>query len=148
MITGTLENISDYEAIYPSISELTDYMKDNSLADLSIKTTLKTITLIPLNSAAVADSFDPRVLEAHRKQMDIHITLSGIDEIAYADLEKESSVFKEFDEANDYLLAYSDAIKTISVPENYFCIIPNQFAHMALYAGHKDAKKIVVKLYV
>ncbi len=145
MITGTLENIKDYQAIYPAISELVTYMANNSLFDLESKTALENITLIPLKSDKPSDSFDPKVLEAHKTQMDIHITLSGVDVVAYADLNKESSIFKEYDKDGDYLLAHSDAIKTISVPAGYFCIIPNQFAHMALYAGHEGVKKIVVK---
>ncbi|AWI24460.1 YhcH/YjgK/YiaL family protein [Flavobacterium pallidum] len=145
MITGTLENIKEYQAIYPAISELASYLENHSLSDLDTKTALETITLIPLKSEKPGDNFDPRVLEAHKVQMDIHITLSGVDVVAYADLDKESAIFKEYDKDGDYLLAHSDNIKTITVPAGYFCIIPNQFAHMALYAGHQDVKKIVVK---
>ncbi|AWA28647.1 hypothetical protein HYN48_00305 [Flavobacterium magnum] len=145
MITGTLENIKDYQGIYPAIAELVSYLQHNSLHDLETKTALETITLIPLKSEKTGENFDPRVLEAHKIQMDIHITLSGVDVVAYADLDKESAIFKEYDKDGDYLLAHSDTIKTISVPAGYFCIIPNQFAHMALYAGHQDVKKIVVK---
>lgn len=104
--------------------------------------------MIPISSQAVSEIIDPSILEAHKTLMDIQITLEGTDVMAYANLEIETKVFKAYDKINDYLLAQSDKIKTISVPEGYFCIIPNHFAKMALYARHVNVKKVVVKMNV
>ena len=80
--------------------------------------------------------------------MDVHITLEGIDVIAYADLENETKLFKTYDKINDYSLSTSNKIKKLNIPQGYFCIIPNNFAHMALYEGHSRVRKIVVKIPV
>ena len=146
MITDRLENIHQYQSLFSGIDQFVKFSQSKSLDAITAKETYGKIALIPISSQAVSETFDPSILEAHKTLMDIHITLEGTDVIAYADLESETKVFKAYDETNDYLLAQSDKIKTISVPEGYFCIIPNHFAHMALYAGHVNVKKVVVKM--
>ncbi len=66
--------------------------------------------------------------------------------MAYADLETECEICKEYIENDDYLLVKSSKIKSIKIPENYFCIVPNNFAHMALYNVGEGVKKVVIKI--
>lgn len=146
MITDKLENIYKYDALFSGVTQFINVLDSKSLQDISVKESYDKITLIPITSDSISETFDPTVLEAHKTLMDIHITLEGTDVIAYADLDTEATIFKVYDETNDYLLANSNTIKTINVPKGYFCIIPNSFAHMALYQGHSKVKKIVVKM--
>lgn len=146
MITDKLENIGKYASLFSGIATFLKVSDSKALDAITEKETHSDITLIPITSNAVAETFDPSVLEAHQTLMDIHITLDGTDVIAYADLDNEAEIFKAYEEVNDYLLAKSNTIKTLAVPKGYFCIIPNNFAHMALYAGHAAVKKIVVKM--
>ena len=146
MITDRLENIKQYASLFSGIHSLLQVMASQALEAVTEKENHDMITLIPITSNGVSDAFDAELLEAHCTLMDIHITLAGTDVIAYADLQSESQESKPYDEANDYLLARAQNIKTLSIPAGYFCIIPNQFAHMALYQGHSDVKKIVVKM--
>ncbi len=148
MITDRLENIHKYDSLFSGVGQFSKVFDSKSLMDIKEKETYGDIVLIPITSDSVSDTFDKSILEAHISLMDIHITLEGTDVIAYADLDNESTVFKAYDEAGDYLLANSDAIKTIEVPSGYFCVIPNNFAHMALYKGHTQVKKVVVKMPV
>jgi YhcH/YjgK/YiaL family protein len=146
MITDRLENINHYKSQFSGIVQLLKAIEMKPLEAITDKVTYDEIALIPISSQAVSETFDSSVLEAHKTLMDIHITLEGTDVIAYADLASETASFKAYDEVNDYLLAQSVAIKTISVPQGYFCIIPNHFAHMALYKDHANVKKVVVKM--
>lgn len=146
MITDRIENLAKYDRLFPIISDLMKILDSTPLVDIAKKETFGPLALVPINSEEVSDSFDKSVLEAHKTFMDIHITLDGIDVIAYANLDDEATVFKAYDDVNDYLLANSNQIKIITVPKGYFCIIPNNFAHMALYEGHLNIKKVVVKL--
>jgi YhcH/YjgK/YiaL family protein len=148
MITDTIENLSIYKAIYPEINQLLSVLESNNLESLSEKMTSDNLTLIPIFSGEVSSSFDSKILESHKRLMDIHITLSGTDVIAYANINTEVEEYKTYSEVDDYALHTSDRIKEILVPAGYFCIIPNNFAHMALYKGHADVKKVVVKLQV
>jgi YhcH/YjgK/YiaL family protein len=146
MITDRLENIHKYDSLFLGTGQLIKVLDSKPLIDVQEKVNYGDISIIPIMSVSVSDTFDKSVLEAHITFMDIHITLEGTDVIAYADLDNESTVFKAYDEASDYLLANSNDIKTIEVPKGYFCIISNNFAHMALYKGHTKVKKVVVKL--
>ncbi len=148
MITDRLENIYKYNSLFSGVGQFSKVLDSKSLIDIKYKETYGDIVLIPITSDFISDTFDKSILEAHLSLMDIHITLEGTDIIAYADLDNESTVFKAYNEVDDYLLANSDAIKTIVVPKGYFCIIPNNFAHMALYKGHTHVKKLVVKMPV
>lgn len=148
MILDTLNNLHKYASLFKAIKQVTHALNDRSLNDISEKVCSEDITLIPLQSGGVSDNFDASILESHKTQMDIHVTLEGEDVIAFADLENETNPLKPYDEANDYALSTSDSIKTLKVLQGYFCIIPNNFAHMALYKGHRDVKKIVVKIPV
>lgn len=146
MITDTIENLSIYTAVYPEIASLFNVLEINDLGAVCKKTVSDNITLIPINSKGISSSFDNKMLESHKKFMDIHITLAGNDIIAYADMNAEVEENKAYSETDDYALHTSNQIKKIEVPAGYFCIIPNNFAHMALYEGHSNVKKIVVKL--
>jgi YhcH/YjgK/YiaL family protein len=148
MIIDTLGNLYKYSSLFREINQLVDVISKQSLQEISEKVSKGDITLIPLHSEGVSENFDPTILESHKVLMDIHITLEGLDVIAFSDLENETRPVKDYDDANDYSLSTSDTIKILSVPAGYFCIIPNNFAHMALYKGHRDVKKIVVKMPV
>jgi YhcH/YjgK/YiaL family protein len=148
MIIDTLANLNKYSSLFKPVSKIVEVLNNKPLQEITEKISIGDITLIPLSSEKISANFNPSILESHKAQMDVHITIEGLDVIAFADLESETKPLKPYDEANDYALATSNEIKTLTVPNGYFCIIPNNFAHMALYKGHHDAKKIVVKMPV
>ena len=145
MITDKLEYLFKYAKMFPEIEQLITYCKTNQLENIGEKTLFKDITIIPITSND-NHSFDEELLETHQKLMDIHITLEGVDCMAYSCVNNEATLFKDYDDGNDYLLLKSKDIKKIYIPAGYFCIVPNNFAHMALYATGKGVKKIVVKI--
>ncbi|MFT4683476.1 MAG: YhcH/YjgK/YiaL family protein [Polaribacter sp.] len=147
MITDTLENLENYLSVFPQLEVLTNYLKYNNLENVKENKVIGDITLIPLISEK-NDNFDPELLEAHRKLMDVHITLKGVDRIAYQQLDDKINIIKEYDNEHDYLLGKGDNILSLDAPEGYFCIIPNHFAHMALYNVESGIEKIVVKVPV
>lgn len=145
MITDKLEYLFKYAEIFPEINQLVEYCKTNPLESINEKITFKDISIIPITSK-INETFDEEILEAHKQLMDIHITLDGIDCMAYACLDSETLLFKEYDDTNDYLLVKSISVKKIDIPAGYFCIVPNNFAHMALYGIGEGVKKVVVKI--
>ena len=145
MITDKLENLEKYLSVFPQLNNLISYLRNGDLEDVKENEGIEDITLIPLVGKE-NPNFDPILLEAHRKLMDVHITLNGIDKIAYQFLDDQVEVTKEYDDKNDYLLAKGNNIISLDVPKGYFCIIPNHFAHMALYNTNAGVEKIVVKM--
>lgn len=145
MITDKIENLGLYSKLFTPINEVVQFIEKIDLQSLDSKVTEGNIAIIPITGAPNQSS-DKHVLEAHKSLMDIHITLEGEDSMAYACLNTESELNKAYDESNDYLLVKSNSIKTITIPKGYFCIVPNNFAHMALYQIEKEVKKVVVKI--
>lgn len=76
----------------------------------------------------------------------MHITLNGIDKIAYQFLDNQVKIMKDYDDKNDYLLGKGSNIISLNVPKGYFCIIPNHFGHVALYDIDEGVEKIVLKM--
>ncbi len=147
MITGKWESLVQYKTLYPSIEHVLQEFTFESLQALNEKVERKEFILIPINSQP-KEVEAPTILEAHRKYVDVHVTFEGTDMMGYADLLTETTESKGYDESNDYLLAHSSIIKFLSIPKGYFCIVPNDYAHMALYNIKSEVKKIVIKLAV
>lgn len=145
MITDKLENLKNYLGAFPQLKDLVIYLDNNDLNNVKEKLETQNITLIPITSQENKD-FDFKLLEAHRTLMDVHITLKGTDKIGYQFLDDKISITKKYDEEHDYLLGKGEKIISLDVPEGYFCVIPNHFAHMALYNNKADIDKIVVKI--
>ncbi|MBJ2126456.1 YhcH/YjgK/YiaL family protein [Flavobacterium sp. IB48] len=148
MIIDKFENLVNYSKLYPEIDRVLNLLKNKDLNVLNEKISSESITLIPIYSKEISPSFNRNILEAHKQLMDIHISLEGEDIVAFADVFSEVKEYQAYDELNDFALYTSDYIKKFSIPKGYFCIIPNNFAHMALYEGHSDVKKVVVKMSV
>lgn len=147
MITGKWEYIVQYKTLYTSLAHLLQEFTFKSLQDLNKKVERDKFLLIPLHSQPKEVEV-PTLLEAHKKHVDVHVTFEGTDIMGYADLLTETTEIKAYDESNDYLLAHSSKIKLLRIPKGYFCIVPNDYAHMALYNIRGDVKKIVIKLAV
>jgi YhcH/YjgK/YiaL family protein len=145
MITDKIENLALYGKLFGPIDEVIQLLEKENLQTINSKVTAGDISIIPITGAPNPSS-DKHVLEAHRSLMDIHITIKGEDKMAYACLNTETGPHKAYDEDNDYLLVKSNTIKTVTIPEGYFCIVPNNFAHMALYEISNDVKKVVIKI--
>lgn len=145
MIIDKFQNLNKYNLIYPMIEQLLQFTYLAELNKLEKKENYQSITFIPIFGKS-NPNIPTDVLEAHQVNIDIHFTLNGVDVIAFACIDTECVLEKEYDVDNDYLLFKSNQIKTLSIPEGYFCIIPNNFAHMALYEVKNDVKKVVVKL--
>lgn len=147
MITGKWEYIAQYKSVYASLTHLLNEFTFESLQALNEKVEHDLFALIPIYSHPKEVEVST-LLEAHKKYVDVHITFQGTDIMGYADLLTESVESKPYDENNDYLLVHSTKIKLLNIPKGYFCIVPNEFAHMALYNIQSEVQKIVVKLAV
>ena len=87
-------------------------------------------------------------LEAHRKFFDIHYTLEGNDTVAYKPVADCNNVLEEYKEEGDYILYNEKPDQSIAVASGYFCIIPNLYAHAALYEDKGQITKVVFKVPV
>jgi YhcH/YjgK/YiaL family protein len=145
MTIDLINNLSNYSFLHKSIESFCEFLKGNSLSEINEKIITKDFDIIPILNDSNLD-IDIELLEAHRKQIDIHIILEGNDIIAFKNLSENLDIYREYDDENDYLLVKSGKLNTISLESGYFCFIPNHFAHMALYGTKSKCRKVVIKL--
>ena len=145
MILDKLCNLSLYGVQFSSIKNLIDLCGVDDIVKIDKNTELHDFKIIPIQGEPNLD-FERNILEAHIKNFDIHITIAGSDIIAFSNIDDECYLHKDYDVDNDYALYKSTQIKTLIIPEGYFCIIPNHLAHMAMYGISNSVKKIVIKI--
>ena len=85
-------------------------------------------------------------LEVHRRYIDVHYTISGIEQIGWKATSRCTSPLGEFDETNDALLFSDGPVTWLSVPPAHFAICFPADAH----APVREAKvrKVVLKIAV
>lgn len=91
---------------------------------------------------------DVMPLEAHRSFFDIHYTLEGLDVIASKPIDTCTELSQSYVTEHDYMLFTDVPTAYHEVPAGSFCIIPNEFAHGALFKATGKVTKIVFKVPV
>jgi biofilm protein TabA len=145
MTIDLIDNLNNYSFLHKSIEPVCEFLKCNSLLEIHEKIVTKDFDIIPILNESNT-GIDTELMEAHRKQIDIHIILEGNDIIAFKNLNENLDIQREYDEENDYLLVKSSNVNTITLESGFFCFIPNHFAHMALYGTKARCRKVVIKL--
>jgi beta-galactosidase beta subunit len=88
------------------------------------------------------------ILEAHKKNLDVHYTLSGIDKMAAKNIADCTHIEKKYDADNDYLLIKELPTEVCEIPVGSYAILPPSLAHMALYQTKGRIEKLVFKVKV
>jgi biofilm protein TabA len=145
MIINTLNFLSNYKSLIENFDELDSFLKTNYHSlDVGSYIISDTLHVVKINYSYNPESMHLSLLEAHRDFLDLHITLKGIDEIVYKNINACNKVYKPYNEDGDYIL-YSDEFDgMVTIPENYFAIIEPSIAHMALMQKG-DVSKLVLK---
>lgn len=104
------------------------------------------IAVIFINAEGSDDN--KNVLEAHRKNFDLHFTLSGCDVIVSKAVEACTNIKTAYTENGDYILFDEVPEEHYNIAEGMFCLIPPEIAHMALYGHCGPVTKLVFKIPV
>ncbi|UUV17410.1 YhcH/YjgK/YiaL family protein [Fusobacteria bacterium ZRK30] len=93
--------------------------------------------------------YEGSFIEAHKKYIDIHVTLCGSEVIEVEDIRK-LQVEKEYDEENDCLILSGKTSQKIILEKNDFLVCYPKDAHRVGIKNidKEKIKKIVVKLLV
>ncbi|MFM2225830.1 MAG: hypothetical protein RJA07_2032 [Bacteroidota bacterium] len=104
------------------------------------------VSVVFLSSEIPFDKID--ILEAHRQNIDLHYTISGIDKMAYKNVDECKTIEKEYDADNDYLLVKELPSDVQEIHPCNYAIIPPSLAHMAFYQTTSKVEKLVFKIKV
>jgi biofilm protein TabA len=91
-------------------------------------------------------NYDVGIFESHKKYIDIHIVLKGVDCVFLAE-DNEVESIREYDENLDYSLIKSKIKEEIIIEENKYCILyPGEF-HSNRFKDPKTIKIVVKKIF-
>ena len=90
----------------------------------------------------------PREFEAHRKFLDIHYVIDGVECMGYADIDTLTPT-TEYNDEKDYQML-SGHVNKIILNKGDFCVVFPEDAHLPQMIGDDDkwVKKAVVKMKV
>ena len=146
MIVDTLEHLERYVPVHPRFARAVAYIRNTSLAALPPGRQA-------IDGEEVYVSVDHKPgrgrngakLEAHRKYIDLQVTLSGEEEIGWAPLTRCERPEGAFSTERD-IIFFSDTPDTwVKVPPGSFAIFFPSDAHAPL-GGHGALRKVIVKV--
>ena len=148
MILDSLSDYHRYTSIHPAFAQAFHYLVFTDLASLAPGRH-------PLDGDRMSVSIDHQDgrgrdaarLEAHRKYLDIQLTIDGAEEIGWAPLASCREPAGQFDEAKDIGFFETRPDTWLSVPPGRFAIFFPTDAHAPL-AGRGLLKKAIVKVAV
>jgi YhcH/YjgK/YiaL family protein len=147
MILDTIKNISLYSNINPYFDTALNYLKDTVFSNMEPgRSSVLDNKIISILNIYETKNLEDCRLEAHRRNIDVHFVVEGIESIAYA-LYKNQEQVTEYDLENDFALYCSE--------KNYLTLSPGMFAvffpsdlHMPGIMINEPApvKKVVLKI--
>lgn len=148
MIVAPLAHLERYVSVHPRFARAVDVIRHTDLASLA-----------PGRHAVAGDELyvsidhkdgrgrDGARLEAHRKYIDVQVTLAGHEEIGWLPLARCDKPAGEFSVERD-ILFFDDAPDLwVKVPPGVFAVFFPEDAHAPL-AGRGPLRKAIVKVLV
>lgn len=149
MILDTLTTAERYAEVHSSFPRAFAFLRQADWARLP-GTTRHSIDgdrmFVSVDSAEGRGRDNAR-LEAHRRYIDIHLTIEGEEEIGWKPLDACVASVEAYDEAKDILFFSDRPDSWLSLPAGHFAIFFPGDAHAPL-AGRGSLKKAVMKIAV
>ncbi len=146
MILDSLENAQQYEALHPLFKKAFDFIRNTDFTHLK-EGVIETDEPGLYYSIERYRGKDPQdgVLESHKKFIDIHTPIVGIESIGWKAGDELMIISKPYDEEKDVMF-YHD------FPTTYTKLYPGQFAVYFPEDGHAaaigqgDIRKVIAKI--
>ena len=152
MILDTLRQSGRYTALHPAFARAFEFLAGADWAALapgaaSVRHVIDGDRMYVAIDQKDGRGRDGARLEAHRRYIDIQVTIDGAEEIGWRPLAGCRQPADTFNDAND-IGFFDDRPETwVSVPPGSFAIFFPDDAHAPL-AGHGPVKKAIVKIAV
>jgi biofilm protein TabA len=152
MILDTLDHLERYVALHPSFARAFAFVAAADWAALApgaagVRHAIDGERIYVLIDEKDGRGRDGARFEAHRRYVDIQVTLGGAEEIGWRPLADCRQPAGPFDAAKDIVFFEDRADTWLSVPPGSFAIFFPSDAHAPL-AGRGPLKKAVVKIAV
>jgi biofilm protein TabA len=148
MIVDTLNEARSYFDMHPGMEAAFTFLRDAVRTDPEPgEYEIDGRDVYAIVQDCVAKEPEDVRLEAHKKYIDIQLSLHGEDRIGWSPLNECTNVDHVYDPANDVELYTDTPQDWFMLKAEVFCILLPQDAHAPL-AGTGPSKKVVVKVAV
>jgi YhcH/YjgK/YiaL family protein len=148
MIMGRLEQADDYLDMHPAFAKAFAFLRQDNLAELKEgRHEIDGDRLYALVIKVAGRTREEANLEAHRKNIDIHYTVSGTDEIGWKPTAECTETDTAYDEESDAELFSDEPQIWTEVPTGSFAIFFPEDTH-APGVSDGDIHKVVLKVAV
>lgn len=148
MILSTLDESVQVESLHPAFKRVFDYVKSLDLAVMEDgKIELDGDALFISHATVSGVEKSSQLLEVHKKYIDIHILLEGLETIGWLPTERLKEIKTPYDCDKD-IAFYTD------IPQCYIDMVPGDFMIVYPTDGHAPIigdgtiKKLIVKISV
>lgn len=145
MIIHSLKNIEQFRNTYKHMGEAIDFISKKGFAGLKEGKNEVSDNVYIVKIIGDKKSDFEGTIEVHNDWIDIHIPLTDDEIIVYKSRSECTSVEKEYDADNDYMLYNEEDLAQLVLPVGYFSIIDTEMCHMAML-GEGPLEKLVVKV--
>jgi len=148
MIYGRLSDAESYEATHPGFKTAFEFLKRTDLASLPDgRHEIDGDRVFAVIARGPGRGRSGTKLEAHRKYIDIQVTLEGLDEIGWKPTAECEQAEAPFDEARDVVLFQDPSEMWLALPVGSFAVFYPGDGH-APWGGKGVLHKLVVKVRV
>lgn len=149
MISGSLTSTSAAEKVNPRFKQVFDYIKTKDFVAIPAteRIEIKGNEIFCSINEYQGKSIAEAKLEAHRKYIDIHIPVIGIEKIGFYNIDKFTDAQVQYNEEKDVVLYNYPVTSFITITPGEFVIFFPEDVH-APGVGEGFKKKIVVKVLV
>ncbi len=147
MIIDQIENAEVYFKINKRIKTALAYLKQNDFTNTENgKYEIEGEDIFSIVSEYKTKKIEEAVWEAHKKYIDVQFIFSGNEKIGRANI-SEMTLFKTYDEANDFALFTGKGDFYTANPKTFLILFPHD-VHMPGVAiePSQPVKKVVVKV--
>ena len=149
MVISTLEQSARIERLHPLFKKLFDYIKTHDLTKVPAgRIVLQDDALFINVDDATLRSREEQKLEVHRRYIDVHFPLSGVETVGWRSLETLGQPSDApFDEEKDFALYSAPASSYFEVQPGTFYVVYPEDAHAPII-GEGRLRKAIAKVLV
>ena len=150
MILDKIENIGTYYGVSKRLNQAFDYLRTSDFSTLENgihKIEGKRLFVI-INEYKTKPN-ELKILEAHKKYIDLQFIQKGEEIIDYEPL-MEQKIHKEYDKENDYVLYSTTQSTRLRLAEGMFAVFFPDDLHLPgiIDCNITDVRKIVIKILI
>lgn len=146
MIYDKLENLKRYKGLYGNLDIAIDVLCNIDITKLNKgKTVIQEGNIYINRITGMLVNANDGEYEYHRHHLDIHIDISGCENVLFCDVDK---TIEDYNEDGDYALVQGSEISNCLIDNKHFVICMLEEAHMpcVTYGNAKTTDKIIVKV--